>query len=43
MEIEKENLDDLSVIELSNLAKKISIEIMDLNDKEESDEISSWN
>jgi|TARA_B110000263_G_scaffold18894_1_gene15040 hypothetical protein len=39
MEIEKENLDDLSVIELSNLAKKISIEIMDLNDKEESDEI----
>tara|TARA_B110000438_G_scaffold163004_1_gene156063 strand:- start:3947 stop:4159 length:213 start_codon:yes stop_codon:yes gene_type:complete len=38
MEIEKENLDDLSVIELSNLAEKISAEIMDLYDQDESDE-----
>ncbi|NCG34722.1 MAG: hypothetical protein GWO78_01820 [Dehalococcoidales bacterium] len=38
MAIEKENLDNLSVIELSNLAEKISNEIMGLYDKDESDE-----
>ncbi|MDG2101008.1 MAG: hypothetical protein P8K05_01540 [Dehalococcoidia bacterium] len=38
MAIEKENLDNLSVIELSNLAEKISNEIMELYDKDESDE-----
>ena len=37
MAIEKENLDNLSVIELSNLAEKISNEIMELYDKDESD------
>jgi len=38
MAIEKENLDELSVIELSSLSEKISNKLMELYDKEESDE-----
>ncbi|MBA46909.1 MAG: hypothetical protein CL893_02370 [Dehalococcoidia bacterium] len=39
MNEDSKNLDDLTVSELSKLAEKIHEEIMDLYDKEDSDEI----